>query len=147
VSTLDHKLEPEVKEVHRLEVITGTGRRRQFTEDFKAQVVEETLAPGAVVSNIARRRGLTPQQVFTWRRQARRLTAGMESKTAQFAPAIVETATTPAPARTPDRKRTRQSDQRGGSIEVEIQGMTVRIGRGADAKTIAAVLRALKAGA
>jgi hypothetical protein len=44
-----------------------------------------------------------------------------------------------------DRKRTRQSDQRGGSIEVEIQGMTVRIGRGADAKTIAAVLRALKA--
>jgi hypothetical protein len=36
LSTLDHKLEPEVKEVHRLEVITGTGRRRQFTEDFKA---------------------------------------------------------------------------------------------------------------
>ena len=147
MSTLDHKLEPEVKEVRRLEVITGTGRRRRFTEDFKAQVVEETLAPGAVVSNIARRRGLTPQQVFTWRRQARQLTAGMESKTAQFVPAIVETATTPAPARTPDRKRARQSDQRGGSIEVEIQGMTVRIGRGADAKTIAAVLRALKAGA
>ena len=146
MSTLDHKLEPEVKEVHRLEVISGTGRRRQFTEDFKAQVVEETLAPGAVVSNIARRRGLTPQQVFTWRRQARQLTAGMESK-AQFVPAIVEMAMTPAPARIPDRKRTRQSDQRGGSIEVEIQGMTVRIGRGADAKTIAAVLRALKAGA
>ncbi len=44
MSTLDHKLEPEAKEVRRLEVITGTGRRRQFTEDFKAQVVEETLA-------------------------------------------------------------------------------------------------------
>ena len=147
MSTRDHKLEPEVKEVHRLEVITGTGRRRQFTEDFKAQVVEETLAPGAVVSNIARRRGLTPQQVFTWRRQARQLTADTESKAAQFVPAIVETAMPPAPALTPERKRTRQSDRRGGSIEVEIQGMTVRIGRGADAKTIAAVLRALKAGA
>ncbi len=145
MSTLDHKLEPEVKEVRRLEVIAGTGRRRRFTEDFKAQVVEETLAPGAVVSDIARRRGLTPQQVFTWRRQALQLTEGMESKTAQFVLAIVETAMTPTPARTPDRKRTRQSDQRGGSIEVEIQGMTVRIGRGADAKTIAAVLRALKA--
>jgi transposase len=130
-----------VKEVHRLEVITGTGRRRQFTEDFKAQVVEETLTPGAVVSNIARRRGLTPQQVFTWRRQARQLPAGMESK-AQFVPAIVEVAMPPASARTPERKRTRQS----GTIEVEIQGMTVRIGRGADAKTIAAVLRAVKAG-
>jgi hypothetical protein len=33
----DHKLGPEVKEVHRLEVITGTDRRRQFTEDFKAR--------------------------------------------------------------------------------------------------------------
>ncbi len=44
MSMLDHRLEPEVKEVRRLEVITGTGRRRQFTEDFKAQVVEETLA-------------------------------------------------------------------------------------------------------
>lgn len=143
MSTLDHKLEPEVKEVHRLEVISGTGRRRRFTEDFKAQVVEETLAPGAVVSDIARRRGLTPQQVFTWRRQARQLTVHTESKTTRFVPAIVEVAMPPAPARTPERKRTRQS----GSIEVEIQGMTVRIGRGADAKTIAAVLRAVKAGA
>nr|WP_245315820.1 transposase [Bradyrhizobium neotropicale] len=33
--------------------------------------MEETLVPGAVVSEIARRHGLTPQQVFTWRRQAR----------------------------------------------------------------------------
>jgi transposase len=71
VSTLDHKLESEVTTVRRLEVITATGRRRQFTEDFKAQVVGETLASGAVVSEVARRYGLTPQQVFTWRRQAR----------------------------------------------------------------------------
>ena len=71
VSTLDHKLEPEMTTVRRLEVITGTGRRRQFTQDFKARVVEESLALGAVVSEIARRHGLTPQQVFTWRRQAR----------------------------------------------------------------------------
>jgi transposase-like protein len=71
VSTLDHKLEPEVAEVRRLEVITGTGRRRLFTDDFKARVVAETLLSGAVVSDVARRHGLTPQQVFTWRRQAR----------------------------------------------------------------------------
>jgi hypothetical protein len=38
----DHKLEPEATEVRRLEVITGTGRRRQFTADFKAGLVEET---------------------------------------------------------------------------------------------------------
>ncbi|MHC4049445.1 transposase [Bradyrhizobium sp. 25ACV] len=55
----------------RLEGITETGRRRWFSKDDKARIVEETLVPGAVVSEIARRHGLTPQQVFTWRRQAR----------------------------------------------------------------------------
>ena len=57
MSTLDHKLEPEVTPVRRLEVITGAGRRRQLTDGFKARVVEETLAAGAVVSDIARQHG------------------------------------------------------------------------------------------
>jgi len=65
MSRLDHTLKPEATEVRRLEVITGTGRRRQFSEDFKSEVVAETLVAGAVVSEVARRRGLTPQQVFT----------------------------------------------------------------------------------
>ena len=45
------------------------------------------------------------------------------------------------------RKRTRRMDRTSGSIEVEIEGVTVRIGRGAEAMTVAAVLRILKAGA
>ena len=79
MSTLDHTLEPEAAEVRRLEVITGMGRRRQFSGDFKARVVEETLVAGAVISEVARRHGLTPQQVFTWRRQARRSEAGADA--------------------------------------------------------------------
>ena len=71
MSTLEHTLEPEATTVHRLEVITGTGRRRRFSEDFKARIVEETLVTGSVVSEVARRHGLTPQQLFTWRRQTR----------------------------------------------------------------------------
>ena len=39
-STLDHTLKPEATTLRRLEVITGTGRRRQFSEDFKAGIVE-----------------------------------------------------------------------------------------------------------
>ncbi|UFW44944.1 transposase, partial [Bradyrhizobium sp. WSM471] len=42
-----------------------TGRRRWFSKDDKARIVEETLVPGAVVSEIGRRHGLLPQQVFT----------------------------------------------------------------------------------
>ena len=38
-------------------------------------------------------------------------------------------------------------DRTSGIIEVEIDGVTVRVGRGAEAKTVAAVIRALKASA
>ncbi|MGA8616654.1 MAG: transposase [Xanthobacteraceae bacterium] len=147
MSKLDHMLEPEVTAVHRLEVISGTGRRRRFASDFKAQIVEETLVPGVVVSDVARRHGLTPQQVFTWRRQARQPPASSESQAPQFVPAVVETAIPSLVRRGRQRKRTGQASRNCGSIEVEIDGVTIRIGRGAEAKTVAAVLRALKAAA
>ena len=58
VSMLDHTLKPEA--VRRLEVISGTGRRRRFSNDDKARIIEETLAPDAVISEVARRHGITP---------------------------------------------------------------------------------------
>ena len=117
MSTLDHKLEPEVTPVRRLEVITGAGRRRRFTEDFKARVVEETLAPGAVVSEVARRHDLTPQQVFTWRRQARKVAPPpTESEAPTFVPAVVETALPSRPARKRLRQQTPLVDRTFGSI-------------------------------
>jgi transposase len=144
VSTLDHTLKPEAT-VRRLEVISGTGRRRRFSADDKARVVEETLVPGAVASEVARRHGLTPQQVFTWRRQARRpAVTRAESAAPQFVPAIIES---PAPRRKRGRPRRLRHDEAVGIIEVEIEGVTVRVGRGAETKTVAAVLRALKGGA
>jgi transposase len=134
--------------VRRLEVITGTGRRRRFSKDDKAGIIEETLAPGAVVSEVARRHGLTPQQLFGWRRQARLpAAASIDTALPQFVPAVVEA---PLPKRAVHRRsrnRTRQADRASGVIEVEIDGVTVRVGRGANAKTVAAVLHALKAGA
>jgi transposase len=145
VSMLDHKLKPEPA-VQRIEVITGTGRRRRISRTDKARIVEETLAEGAVVSEVARRHGLTPQQLFTWRRQARRAASEIsDHEVAQFVPAIVE-----APAKLQRQSRAPRSWCRNdgfGDIEVEIGGMTVRVGRGAEAKMVMAVLRALKAGA
>jgi transposase len=138
-------LEPKV--VHRLEVITGTGRRRRFSDDDKARIVEETLVPGAVVSAVARRHGLTPQQLFSWRRRARQPMAAMIEATAPlFVPAVMESAPGSSLPRS-QSGRTRKGGWSAGLIEVEIGGVTVRIGRGADAKTIVAVIRALKAGA
>ena len=148
MSTLDHTLKSEVTAVRRLEVITGTGRRRRFSDDDKARLIEETLVPGAVVSEVARRHGLAPQQLFTWRRQARQAAGtNADSEIGQFVPAIVELALPERASRRRRRKRARQVDRTSGIIEVEIDGVTVRVGRGAEAKTVAAVLRALKAGA
>lgn len=75
--TLEHKLESKSGAaggggfVGRLELITGTGRRRQWSADDKARILLESLAPGANVSDVARRHGMSPQQLFGWRRQAR----------------------------------------------------------------------------
>ncbi len=134
------------RRVRRLEVITGTGRRRRFSEDFKARIVEETLVPGAVVSEVARRHGLTPQQVFTWRRQARQAGGGTESRRRSSCRQLWRRRLPGAGLDGGASGRTRWTGSLG-VIEVEIDGVTVRIGRGAEAKTVAAVIRALKAGA
>jgi transposase len=39
----------------RVEVLTGPGRRRKWSEDDKTRIVEETLRPGTVVADVARR--------------------------------------------------------------------------------------------
>jgi transposase len=143
VSTLDHTLKPEATTARRLEIIAGTSRRRWFSADDKARMIEETLVPGAVVSEIARRHGLAPQQLFTWRRQARQPAgADAAAEMPQFVPAVVESSPEVASGR---RQRARPVDWASGIIEVEIEGVSVRVGRGADAETVAMVIRALKA--
>jgi transposase len=146
VSTLDHTLKPQ--DLHRLEVITGTGRRRRFSDDDKARIIEETLVPGAVVSEIARRHGLSPQQLFGWRRQARQpASASTETSGPLFVPALVEATLPERAVRRRGRNRPLDEDRVAGIIEVEIGSVTVRVGRGADASTVMAVIRALKASA
>jgi transposase len=55
----------------RVEVLGGVERRRRWSRDDKMRIIEETLAPGAVVTEIARRHGIATSLVFTWRRRAR----------------------------------------------------------------------------
>ena len=60
--------------VRRIELITGpgsySGRRRRWLPDVKARILFESFEPGANISEVARRNGLTPQQLFGWRQQA-----------------------------------------------------------------------------
>lgn len=145
MSGLEPTLEPS-RPVRRLEIIDGIGGRRRWSLDDKARILEETLAPGAVVSEIARRHGLTPQQLFGWRRAARRSTeVSDDTGSPRFVPAVVDQPR-PEPVRKQRKpRRASRSGEATGLIEMEIGGVTVRVGRGAEAKTVAAVIHALKA--
>jgi len=125
--------------VRRIEVFTGAGRRRTWSAEDKARIVAETLTSGLSVCAVARQHGLSPQQLFGWRRQARQAAANAEPEAPLFVPAVVEAAASEGA-----RHRPRREHCTSGVIEVEIDGVSVRIGRGADAETIAAVLRALR---
>jgi transposase len=137
------------KPVRRLDVFTGAGRRRTWSDEDKARVVAEIEASGETVSAVARRHGLSPQQLFGWRRQVKEARAIVSrDDEPRFVPAVVDAAPSGTAGHLQRKTRRQHRDEPpAGMIEVAIDGVTVRIGAGAPADTIAAVLRALKAGA
>ena len=138
MSSFDPTLDPKPVMVRRLEVLTGVGGRRRWSADDKARIVEETLAPGATVSEVARRHDIRPQQLFGWRREMRIVDPG---PAVSFVPALVEAVN----SEKVERSRPRSARTGRGDIELEFQGVVVRVRRGAEAKTVAAVIKALKA--
>jgi len=123
----------------RLEVLSGAPRRRTHSDAEKARLVAETLRPGVCAADVARRNGLHPQQIYTWRRQARRGELALREEDApMFVPAMaVEAfAAEPAVAAAADE------------IVVEFQdGVRLRIGAGVPAERAASLVSALKASA
>jgi len=131
--------------VRRLEVFTGAGRRRKWSDKDKARIVAEIVASGESVCSVARRHGLSPQQLFGWRRQLREAAGGpSEAAQVQFVPAVVD-AVVPASALGRERKAVRRKAKAdAGIIEIEVDGITIRAGRGADPTMIASIVQALK---
>ena len=142
VSTLDVMLDTKRPALRRVEVITGPERRRRWPDDEKARVLEETMQPGVVISEVARRNGLTPQQLFTWRRQARRtavrLAIGDEPA---FVSAVVDDRVAAAPTRNEE-----VAVKPPPVLELEIDGSNVWVWRDAEIGLVTAVVRALKGG-
>jgi transposase len=119
----------EADTFRRIEVITGVGRRR-WSEEQKAAIVAETLEPGAAVSEVAQRHGVSASQVFSWRKAARKQ-AAVPAAYPAFVPAAIE----PGPS-TPVRMGY-------ALIEVEIEGAKIRIPPDAAPETVLAVLEGL----
>jgi transposase len=123
----------------RVEVLGGVERRRRWSRDDKMRIIEETLAPGAVVTEIARRHGIATSLVFTWRRRARLATvasAGPRLVPVQVA-AAESVQSIQAPAAIPARKRR-------GVIEIELgDGKRVSVDENVDADALGRVLDVL----
>ena len=114
----------------RVEVITGRERRRRWSEEQKRAIVAESLAPGAVVSDVARRAEICPGQIYRWRQELR------ATSVSGFAPVLIA----------PESPDTNAEDgcRAAPAIEIEFAGkVRVRIPASIPAGLAAAVVKAL----
>lgn len=122
----------------RIEVITGSGVRRRYSDEEKLRLVEEAFGPGASVMEVARREGVDQSLLYRWRRQI----FGRQARLPAFTPVAVAVddadaagvAAAVAPGEPPEP----------GMIEVELAGgARVRVTGAPEPATIGAVLAAL----
>lgn len=114
----------------RVELITGPERRRRWSEGQKRAIVAQSLVPGAIVSEVARRADICPGQIYRWRREFRTVEDGFAQ--------VVIAPLDPAPEAL--------DGAAGGepAIEVEFAGkVRVRIPGSVPADLAAAVVKAL----
>jgi transposase len=51
----------------RMEIFSGSERRRRWSVEEKRRLVAAAFSPGAVVSEVARRADIHPNQLYRWR--------------------------------------------------------------------------------
>jgi len=118
--------------------------RRQHDRAFKADLVEQSLRPGASVSALALKSGINANLLFKWRRDHLRA-HGSRPQAATLLPVCVipqvgmTTQIQPVPTAAPANRGTRP-----GVIELEIAGAQMRLHGGVDEAMLITVLRALR---
>ncbi|HTI81628.1 MAG TPA: transposase [Acetobacteraceae bacterium] len=132
----------------RIEMITGTVRRRHWTAEEKASLVAESFRAGVNVSELARRSGVNRGLLQTWRRRTAR---SVENAAAAFIPIRVEE---PVPSVVSDAEpvvaaplpseRSSPGRQEKGTIEIEAGGMHVRVRGSVDLEALRTVLAGLE---
>ena len=116
----------------RVEVLTGTPRRRRWSAAEKAAIVVESFAPGAVTSEIALRYGLHRNQLYMWRRALRStIVADAGVPLPDFVPVIAET----------------RAVSTAMMIEIAVGSAVLRVGPGVDLAFLGRIIGVLKAAA
>lgn len=136
LQTEHHLLDKIPGNVSRLDVLEGPTGRRTWPDWKKAEIVLESHEPGARVRDVALRHGMAPQHLSTWRRLARdgKLPLpDISSDLVTFAEIEVAEDTAVSPA-TPS----------GEMMEVEFEGVCIRLRSDAPASRIAEIASALR---
>ena len=126
----------KIERPRRIEVLTGSERRRQWPDETKARIVAESMVPGAVISQIARRHDVLASQIYAWRKAARKGELVLKDEPV-FAP--VEVTPPPGSGAKPLRRGTT------AMIEIAAGAITVRINSGAEMELVEGIVRILKA--
>jgi transposase len=125
-------------------ILSGPERRRRWSTAEKLRIVEESLAPGASVVEVARRHDVHRNLVTVWRRQARTGVLAFGPGPMQRQDDEVRFA---AVSLAPDRQPLTASSETCGAIEIEFAaGARMRITGAVDAATLTAVVAALTDG-
>jgi len=120
----------------RVEVFTGPERRRRWSEEQKRAIVAASFAPGAVVSEVARRAAISAGQIYRWRQELRAAARG-------FAPVLIAPPTEDAGVSANPVKDAQRAEP---TIEVEFAAVgkvRVRIPGSVPAELAATVLKVL----
>jgi len=136
----DHSDVTRPMRTQRIEVITGVERRRRWPRDKKLAIVAESFQDGCRVADVARRHGISPQQLFGWRGQLRAELEPAPADVPLFAPAIVD-ASAPPPA---EAVQAPAAPDTSSSIEIVLGPAVVRVRGTVDPRMLAMILRALK---
>jgi len=127
----------DTESYRRIELITGTTRRRRWSDDERARILAESFEPGANISAVARRHGVNGGLLHYWRKQAKtRADEAAPADAPLFIPVAMAKASGDAVAQPLSRP--------GRMIEIETGGALVRVPVGVDPQTLAVVLAALR---
>jgi transposase len=120
----------------RVEIRTGVIRRRRWTDEEKGRIVAEAILPDAVIADVARRHDLAPQHLSNWIRAA---------KDGRFAlPAESDVAFVPVIAAGDLRIDKAPTPEQAAPIDIAVGAFVIRVLNGADARTLEAVMRAVR---
>ena len=118
--------------LRRVEILTGSGRRRRWSDEAKTRIVAESFEPDVSVSAVARRYDLSSGLLFLWRRQFAGRRPGRVAPEPDFVPVTIAPAANASDERAP------------ASITIEIGDIRIKVAGRVDGATLREVMMAIR---